>query len=41
MSRYGYKGGNFKRPVDSSMKADPEGPSLEELQKYFKVSLRA
>ena len=36
MSKYGYFGGN-KRPIDSSLKGDPEGPSLEELQRFFKV----
>ena len=36
MSKYGYTGG-VRRPVDNSMKGDPEGPSIEELQRYFKV----
>ena len=35
MSKYGYFGGS-KRTVDSSLKGDPEGPSLEELQRFFK-----
>lgn len=37
MSKYGYTGG-VRRPVDRSMKQDPEGPSIEELNRYFKAN---
>ena len=40
MSKYGYTGG-AKRPVNRSMKQDPEGPSIEELNRYFKVNSNA
>jgi hypothetical protein len=38
MSKYGYTGG-VKRRIDDSMKQDLEGPSIDDLNRYFKVIL--